>query len=76
VFADTWPGKFTDLEAAISLLNTGGVYVIDDLLQQPSWPVEHGPKIPRLMEELARREDLALWPMVWDTGIVVAVKKG
>jgi len=75
VFADTWPGKFTDLDAALSLLNPGGLYVIDDLIPQPSWPEDHAPKIPRLIQALASRPDLALWPMNWDTGIVVAVKK-
>jgi predicted O-methyltransferase YrrM len=75
VFADTWPGKFTDLDAALSLLDPGGLYVIDDMLPQPSWPEDHAPKIPRLMEQLASRADLALWPLDWDTGVVVAVKK-
>jgi predicted O-methyltransferase YrrM len=32
IFADTWPGKFTHLEDALSLLRPGGIYVGDDLL--------------------------------------------
>jgi predicted O-methyltransferase YrrM len=75
IFADTWPGKFTDLDLALSLLRPGGLYVIDDLLPQPSWPEDHAPKIPRLMKELASRSDLVLWPLQWDTGILVAAKK-
>jgi predicted O-methyltransferase YrrM len=32
VFADTWPGKFTHLDEALSLVRPGGTYLIDDLL--------------------------------------------
>jgi predicted O-methyltransferase YrrM len=35
VYADTWPGKFTHLELALSLVRVGGIYFIDDLLPQP-----------------------------------------
>lgn len=75
VFADTWPGKFTDLDAALSLLRPGGLYVIDDLLPQANWPADHAPKIPRLMHDLASRPDLVLWPLEWDSGVAVAVKR-
>jgi predicted O-methyltransferase YrrM len=75
IFADTWPGKFTNLDAALFLLSPGGLYILDDLLPQPSWPEDHAPKIPRLIEQLTSRADLTLWPLNWDTGIVVAVKK-
>jgi predicted O-methyltransferase YrrM len=75
IFADTWPGKFTDLDVALSCLAAGGLYVIDDLLPQPSWPAEHFPKVPRLLRELAGRRELFIWPIEWDTGILVATKK-
>jgi predicted O-methyltransferase YrrM len=75
IFADTWPGKFTDLNAAIMLLRPGGLYVIDDLLPQPNWPADHAPKIPRLMRMLADMSDLVLWRLDWDTGIVIAARK-
>src|SRR6266487_6329315 len=37
IYADAWPGKFTHLDLALSLLKIGGIYFIDDLLPQPSW---------------------------------------
>ena len=31
IYADTWPGKFTHLDLALSLLRPGGIYLVDDL---------------------------------------------
>jgi predicted O-methyltransferase YrrM len=75
IFADTWPGKFTDLDIALSLLSRGGLYVVDDLLPQPSWPEGHSANIPRLLQALADRKELTLWPLDWDTGVLVAARK-
>ncbi len=32
IYADAWPGKFSHLDDALSLLTVGGIYFIDDLL--------------------------------------------
>src|SRR5262249_43607430 len=74
IFADTWPGKFTHLDLALSLLKTGGLYVADDLLPQPSWPDGHGSKVPPFLEALAQNDSLVICPMAWSTGLVVAVR--
>lgn len=74
IFADAWPGKFSDLDQALALLKPGGFYVIDDLLPQPNWPDGHAPKVPRLLETLAQRPDLTLCPLAWSSGLVIAVK--
>ena len=75
VFADAWSGKFSDLDAALRLLAIGGLYVIDDLLPQPSWPDGHGPRIEPLLAELERRPDLACVRLAWSSGLAVAVKR-
>lgn len=75
IFADTWPGKFTDLDAALALLRPGGLYVIDDLLPQTSWAADHAPKVARLLQSLAARNDLLFWPLEWDTGAIVAARR-
>jgi predicted O-methyltransferase YrrM len=75
VFADAWSGKFSDLDAALRLLAIGGLYVIDDLLPQPSWPGGHGPRIEPLLAELERRPDLACVRLAWSSGLAVAVKR-
>jgi predicted O-methyltransferase YrrM len=74
IFADTWPGKFDHLDEALSLLRPGGIYVVDDLLPQPSWPEGHAPKIPRFLHALEERLDLHLTRISWSTGLVLASK--
>ena len=74
IFADAWPGKYTHLEEVLGLLNTGGIYIIDDMLEQPNWPNGHSSKATTLVNELEKRKDLNLTKMEWSTGIVIAVK--
>jgi predicted O-methyltransferase YrrM len=57
VFADTWPGKFTHLDAALKLVGPHGTYVIDDLYPQPGWPEEHQAEVDRVLGELLARRD-------------------
>jgi len=74
IFADTWPGKFWDLDAALALLKPGGFYVIDDLQPQPNWPEGHAPKVEALIRDLAGRQELTICPMAWSSGLLIAVK--
>jgi predicted O-methyltransferase YrrM len=74
IFADAWPGKFTDLDRALALLAPGGLYVIDDLLPQPSWPEGHAPRVPELVAELESRAELAVVDLDWATGVVIAAR--
>ncbi len=75
IFADTWPGKFFDLDLALTLLKPGGFYVIDDLLPQSNWPEDHAPKVRQLIQSLYELNELVICPMAWSSGILVAVKK-
>ncbi|WP_162056178.1 O-methyltransferase [Pontibacter pamirensis] len=75
IFADTWHGKYLLLDETLSMLNKGGLYIIDDMLPQPNWPEGHHEKAINLIERLEKREDFVLTKQVWATGIVVAVKK-
>lgn len=74
IFADAWPGKFDHLDVALSLLRPGGLYIVDDLLPQPSWPEGHAPRIPCFLSAL-EREDLHVTRLVWSTGLVIATKR-
>ena len=74
IFADTWPGKYQNLDELLGLLSIGGLYIIDDMLPQPSWPEGHVKKAADLIDYLDDRTDLHLTKMNWSTGIIVASK--
>lgn len=74
IFADAWPGKYSNLEETLGLLKKGGFYVIDDMKHQPNWPQGHENYVLKLVEELQSREDLTITKMDWSTGVLVAVK--
>jgi len=74
IFADTWPGKYHQLEDALRLLRRGGLYVLDDMLPQPNWPEGHAAKVSDLIARLEQRAELVLTKMNWATGMIVATK--
>ncbi len=74
IFADTFPGKFTHLDETLALLKPGGLYVIDDLLPQPTWAGDHAPKVARLIAELEQRADLQTIRLDWASGILIGTK--
>lgn len=74
IYADTWPGKFSHLELALSLVRVGGIYFIDDLLPQPAWPAEHASKIPMLIAELEKRPDFISTRLAWSSGLMILVR--
>jgi len=75
IFADTWHGKYLLLEEVLSMLTLGGLYIIDDMLPQPNWPVGHQEKATQLIRTLEERRDLSLTKQAWSSGIIIAVKK-
>ena len=74
IFADAWPGKYSDLDKVLQLLKKGGFYVIDDMTAQPNWPKDHQNHVDRLISDLEKRDDLTLTKLNWSTGIIIAVK--
>jgi len=75
IFADAWPGKFELLDEALALLLPGGLYVIDDMLPQASWPAGHASKPPRLLADLASRPGLRMVSLAWSSGLVVVARQ-
>ena len=75
VFADAIPGKYDGLDDALAIVKVGGFYVIDDMLPQPNWPEGHADKVPILIEKLAANPDFEILPLVWASGVIVAVRK-
>ena len=76
IYADAWPGKFSDLDLALALLRVGGIYFVDDLLPQPNWPEGHAPKVPALIEDLERRSEFTVVKLAWATGLMLVVRTG
>lgn len=74
IFADAWPGKYSHLDEVFSLLNVGGIYVIDDMDEQPNWPNGHAEKAQDLVKLLESRDDFHLCKMNWSTGVILMTK--
>lgn len=74
IFADAWPGKYSDIEEILDMIQVGGLYIIDDMLAQPNWPKGHQKKVDELIEYLENRKDFNLTKMNWSTGIIIATK--
>ncbi|RIV22153.1 methyltransferase domain-containing protein [Fibrisoma montanum] len=75
IFADTWAGKYLQLDETLAMLKPGGLYVIDDMLPQPNWPDGHDAKAQQLVAHLEDREDIVLTKLAWSTGLIIATKK-
>lgn len=74
IFADAWPGKFSNLEETLDLLKIGGIYVINDMDEQPNWQEDHAEKVENLIKTLEAREDFCLTKMNWSTGVILMTK--
>lgn len=75
IFADAMPGKYDLFEETIGILKVGGLYIIDDMLAQPNWPVGHDERVNDFINKLEKREDLLITKLNWSTGIIIVVKK-
>ena len=74
IYADAWPGKYSDLDRALSLVKRGGIYLVDDMLPQPNWPDDHAPKADALIETLSARRAFQVIPLEWSTGLIICVR--
>ena len=75
IFADAMPGKYDLFDETISILKSGGLYIIDDMLPQPNWPVGHDEKAGSFIRRLEQRSDLLITKLNWSTGIIIVTKK-
>ncbi|MEX0289049.1 MAG: O-methyltransferase [Flavobacteriaceae bacterium] len=74
IFADAWPGKYSELDETLALLEVGGLYVIDDMSIQPNWPEGHQENVDGLIHDLEQRTDLSITKLNWSTGVIMATK--
>ena len=74
IYADAWPGKFSHLEVALSLLRISGIYLVDDLMPQANWPEGHAPKVRLLIEQLEARHGFVSTKLDWASGLMILVR--
>ncbi|MFK7813134.1 MAG: O-methyltransferase [Maribacter sp.] len=74
IFADAWPGKYSEIEEILDMMKVGGFYIIDDMSAQPNWPDGHDKNVEKLVSYLEQREDYNLTKMEWSTGLIIAVR--
>lgn len=75
VFADAWPGKYSHLQELLTLIKPGGIYVVDDLLEQPNWPPGHATNVSRFLSYMEARTDFHCCFLNCSSGILLATKK-
>ena len=75
IFADAWPGKYSEIEEILDLVTVGGFYVIDDMIPQSNWPDGHQDNVDGLVDYLENRKDFVLTKLNWSTGLIIAVRK-
>jgi len=74
IYADAWPGKYSHLDRALSLLAIGGIYFIDDLLPQANWPDGHAARVPPLVADLEQRRAFVPVKLAWASGLMMLVR--
>ena len=75
VFADTWAGKFTDLEAVLKMVKPNCFYLIDDLNYQAHWPGYHQEKVLFLVKKLKCHPEFYTFPIDVGTGLMLLCRK-
>lgn len=74
VFADAWPGKFSDLDQLLVHIKIGGFYIIDDINPQSNWPEGHQEKVEKLIHFLESKQDFSMTKIDWSTGVIIMTK--
>ncbi len=74
IFADAWPGKYSEITETLDMVKIGGFYIIDDMTPQPNWPSGHQDHVDGLVDYLEKREDFTLTKLNWSTGVLIAVR--
>ncbi|MEU0236534.1 class I SAM-dependent methyltransferase [Nocardiopsis sp. NPDC006198] len=78
VFADAWPGKFTHLDEALSLVDRGGFYVVADLARHAEGTDSEGHRleVEGLIGDLESRSGWERIPLLgWSCGVLVMVRR-
>ncbi|MGW8955620.1 O-methyltransferase [Streptomyces sp. NPDC055709] len=73
-YVDCRPGKFHRLADLLALLEPGGLYLVDDLLPQPTWPDDHQPRVDAFLAHLPEHPNLLYTPLRWASGLLIGTR--
>jgi hypothetical protein len=58
-----------------AMVRPGGLYVVDDLMPQSSWPVGHADRVDAFLAELDRCDDFVQVGLAWGSGLRVLARR-
>ncbi|MBT1105106.1 class I SAM-dependent methyltransferase [Streptomyces sp. ARC12] len=73
-YVDCRPGKFHRLDDLVGLLEPGGLYVVDDLLPQRTWPSDHQARVDGFLAHLPERSNMLGTAVTWASGLLVGTR--
>lgn len=73
-YVDCRPGKFHRLDELVALLRPGGLYVVDDLLPQATWPADHQPRVDGFLAHAPEQPNLRTTRMRWASGLLLGAR--
>ena len=71
VVADSWPGKYSEIDHVLSFIKVCGFYVIDFMIPKENWPEGHHANVKKLITQLETRKDFNITKMKWSTWIIL-----
>lgn len=76
VFVDTTSAKFDGLETVLGVLETGALYVTDDLLPQEKWSDTHPERVAAFRQSFLETPELVPVLLDWASGVGIAAYRG
>ncbi|MET9607090.1 class I SAM-dependent methyltransferase [Streptomyces sp. NPDC006512] len=74
VYVDCRPGKFRRMGDLLTLMRPGGIYLVDDLMPQATWPADHQPRVDKFLEQLPGIPNFTSTALRWASGLVIGVR--
>lgn len=75
VYVDCRPGKFRRMGDVLNQMAPGGIYIVDDLLPQVTWPEGHQPRVDQFLKDAVDATNLRSTPMRWASGLMLGVRR-
>ena len=73
--ADSWPGKYSEIDLVLGFIKVSGFYVIDVMILKENWPEGHHANVKKLITQLETRKDFTITKMKRSIGIILMTKR-